>query len=83
MVTLFPVFNLFKGIMIVWIHIYGDMCLFFVWIPERLDPDTSGILTTLCDHSFQCPCVSKWTYLSCQVCRFSIPWYPVSTFYYT
>ncbi|KAJ1443910.1 Zinc finger, UBP-type [Sesbania bispinosa] len=37
---------------------------------ERLDPDTSGILTTLCDHSFQCPCVSKWTYLSCQVCRF-------------
>ncbi|RDY09616.1 BRCA1-associated protein [Mucuna pruriens] len=37
---------------------------------ERLDPDTSGILTTLCDHSFECPCVSKWTYLSCQVCRF-------------
>ncbi|RZB56401.1 BRCA1-associated protein isoform B [Glycine soja] len=37
---------------------------------ERLDPDTSGILTTLCDHSFDCPCVSKWTYLSCQVCRF-------------
>ncbi|KAK7292049.1 hypothetical protein RIF29_07690 [Crotalaria pallida] len=37
---------------------------------ERLDPDTSGILTTLCDHSFQCPCVSKWTYLSCQVCQF-------------
>ncbi|ESW27025.1 hypothetical protein PHAVU_003G167400 [Phaseolus vulgaris] len=37
---------------------------------ERLDPDTSGIITTLCDHSFQCPCVSKWTYLSCQVCQF-------------
>ncbi|KAF7838780.1 BRCA1-associated protein [Senna tora] len=37
---------------------------------ERFDPDTSGILSTLCDHSFQCPCVSKWTYLSCQVCRF-------------
>ncbi|XP_057419385.1 BRAP2 RING ZnF UBP domain-containing protein 1 isoform X2 [Lotus japonicus] len=37
---------------------------------ERLDPDTSGILKTLCDHSFQCPCVSKWTYLSCQVCQF-------------
>ncbi|KAF3453730.1 hypothetical protein FNV43_RR04171 [Rhamnella rubrinervis] len=36
---------------------------------ERLDPDTSGILSTLCDHSFQCPCISKWTYLSCQVCR--------------
>lgn len=37
---------------------------------ERLDPDTSGILSTICDHSFQCPCISKWTYLSCQVCRF-------------
>ncbi|KAJ6296327.1 hypothetical protein OIU76_027096 [Salix suchowensis] len=36
---------------------------------ERLDPDTSGIRSTLCDHSFQCSCTSKWTYLSCQVCR--------------
>ncbi|KAB2618602.1 BRCA1-associated protein-like [Pyrus ussuriensis x Pyrus communis] len=36
---------------------------------ERLDADTGGIASTLCDHSFQCPCISKWTYLSCQVCR--------------
>ncbi|KAL9377150.1 hypothetical protein Peur_031270 [Populus x canadensis] len=36
---------------------------------ERLDPDTSGIRNTLCDHSFQCSCTSKWTHLSCQVCR--------------
>ncbi|CAN4113024.1 unnamed protein product [Withania somnifera] len=36
---------------------------------ERLDQDTSGIQSTLCDHSFQCSCVSKWTYLTCQVCR--------------
>lgn len=36
---------------------------------ERLDPDTSGILNTLCDHSFQCSCTSKWTSLSCMVCR--------------
>ncbi|XP_071724198.1 BRAP2 RING ZnF UBP domain-containing protein 1 [Rutidosis leptorrhynchoides] len=36
---------------------------------ERLDYDTSSIQITLCDHSFQCPCISKWTYLSCQVCR--------------
>lgn len=36
---------------------------------ERLDQDTSGIQSTLCDHSFHCSCVSKWTYLSCQVCR--------------
>ncbi|KAJ7978949.1 BRCA1-associated protein [Quillaja saponaria] len=37
---------------------------------ERLDPDTSGILSTICDHSFQCPCVSKWTFMSCLVCQF-------------
>lgn len=36
---------------------------------ERLDQDTSGIQVTLCDHSFQCSCISKWTYSSCQVCR--------------
>lgn len=37
---------------------------------ERLDQDTSGIQSTFCDHSFLCYCISKWTYLSCQVCRF-------------
>ncbi|XVE54455.1 hypothetical protein DITRI_Ditri03aG0082700 [Diplodiscus trichospermus] len=37
---------------------------------ERLDPDTSGIISTFCDHSFQCSCTLKWTYLSCTVCRF-------------
>ncbi|XP_058105951.1 BRAP2 RING ZnF UBP domain-containing protein 1 [Magnolia sinica] len=37
---------------------------------ERLDQDTSGILTTLCDHSFHCSCISKWTDSSCPVCRF-------------
>ncbi|KAE8654511.1 topless-related protein 4-like [Hibiscus syriacus] len=37
---------------------------------ERLDPDTSGIVSMFCDHSFQCSCPSKWTYLSCTVCRF-------------
>ncbi|KAK2991921.1 hypothetical protein RJ640_006098 [Escallonia rubra] len=36
---------------------------------ERLDQDTSAIQATFCDHSFHCSCVSKWTYLSCQVCR--------------
>lgn len=36
---------------------------------ETLDHDTSAIQITLCDHSFQCSCISKWTYLSCQVCR--------------
>lgn len=37
---------------------------------ERLDQDTSGILSTLCDHSFQCSCISKWTDSSCLVCQF-------------
>ncbi|XP_042481174.1 BRAP2 RING ZnF UBP domain-containing protein 1 isoform X2 [Macadamia integrifolia] len=37
---------------------------------ERLDQDTSGILTTPCDHSFQCSCISKWADSSCLVCRF-------------
>ncbi|XVF88347.1 hypothetical protein PTKIN_Ptkin19aG0043500 [Pterospermum kingtungense] len=37
---------------------------------ERLDPDTSGIISTFCDHSFQCSCTSKWTHLSCTVCQF-------------
>jgi len=55
----------------------------FYWMLERLDPDTSGILTTLCDHSFDCPCVSKWTYLSCQVFRFFIPLNLVCTVYHT
>ncbi|CAH9106781.1 unnamed protein product [Cuscuta europaea] len=37
---------------------------------ERLDLDTSGILTTLCNHSFHCSCISKWTDSSCPVCRY-------------
>ncbi|KAA8541958.1 hypothetical protein F0562_023110 [Nyssa sinensis] len=38
---------------------------------ERLDQDMSGILTTICNHSFHCSCISKWTDSSCPVCRFS------------
>ncbi|KAL6137818.1 hypothetical protein ACLB2K_063107 [Fragaria x ananassa] len=37
---------------------------------ERLDQDTSGILTTICNHSFHCSCISKWTDTSCPVCRY-------------
>ncbi|XP_071702482.1 BRAP2 RING ZnF UBP domain-containing protein 2-like [Rutidosis leptorrhynchoides] len=37
---------------------------------ERLDQDTSGILTTMCNHSFHCSCISKWTDSSCPVCRY-------------
>lgn len=37
---------------------------------ERLDQDISGILTTICNHSFHCSCISKWTDSSCPVCRY-------------
>ncbi|KAI4355792.1 hypothetical protein L6164_004532 [Bauhinia variegata] len=37
---------------------------------ERLDQDTSGILTTICNHSFHCSCISKWEDSSCPVCRY-------------
>ncbi|KAL5207614.1 hypothetical protein ABZP36_032049 [Zizania latifolia] len=37
---------------------------------ERLDQDLGGILTTICNHSFHCSCISKWTDSSCPVCRY-------------
>ncbi|XP_068639869.1 BRAP2 RING ZnF UBP domain-containing protein 2 [Aristolochia californica] len=37
---------------------------------ERLDQELSGILTTICNHSFHCSCISKWTDSSCPVCRY-------------
>uniref|UniRef100_A0A0D6R608 BRCA1-associated protein n=1 Tax=Araucaria cunninghamii TaxID=56994 RepID=A0A0D6R608_ARACU len=37
---------------------------------ERLDQDISGILTTVCNHSFHSSCISKWTDSSCPVCRY-------------
>ncbi|XP_012570182.1 BRAP2 RING ZnF UBP domain-containing protein 2 isoform X2 [Cicer arietinum] len=37
---------------------------------ERLDQDTSGILTTICNHSFHSSCISKWADSSCPVCRY-------------
>ncbi|XP_057834952.2 BRAP2 RING ZnF UBP domain-containing protein 2 isoform X2 [Cryptomeria japonica] len=37
---------------------------------ERLDQHISGILTTVCNHSFHSTCMSKWTDSSCPVCRY-------------
>ncbi|KAL3677529.1 hypothetical protein R1sor_027477 [Riccia sorocarpa] len=37
---------------------------------ERLDQNISGILTTVCNHSFHSSCISKWTDSSCPVCRY-------------
>ncbi|KAG0480042.1 hypothetical protein HPP92_010900 [Vanilla planifolia] len=37
---------------------------------ERLDQEITGIMSTTCDHSFQCSCISKWSNSSCSVCLF-------------
>lgn len=41
------------------------MCL------ERLDTHISGIVTTVCNHTFHSACLSKWADSSCPVCRYS------------
>lgn len=35
---------------------------------ERMD-DTTGLLTTQCQHVFHCACLQKWQSRSCPVCR--------------
>ncbi|KAF4402457.1 hypothetical protein G4B88_012242 [Cannabis sativa] len=37
---------------------------------ERLEQGMGGILTTICNHSFHCSCISNWTDSSCPVCRY-------------
>lgn len=38
---------------------------------ERLDSSSTGVLTTLCNHSFHCSCLRRWEDSSCPVCRFA------------
>lgn len=40
---------------------------------DRLDSATTGLLTTACEHTFHCACISKWSDLqsTCPICRFS------------
>ncbi|KAI3657306.1 hypothetical protein MP638_005007 [Amoeboaphelidium occidentale] len=38
---------------------------------ERMDAAVSGILTTLCHHTFHCHCLRKWSDSRCPVCRYS------------
>lgn len=45
---------------------------------ERLDQDTSGILTTICNHSFHCSCISKWTDSSCPTFFSGMPILPAA-----
>lgn len=54
--------------------------MIYVHVSERLDQDTGGILTTMCNHSFHCSCISNWPDSSCPVrfffsfsCQFSDP----------
>eukprot|EP00127_Corallochytrium_limacisporum_P005874 Clim_evm19s214 gene=Clim_evmTU19s214 len=36
---------------------------------ERLDDQTSGVMTILCNHTYHCRCLSRWNDNSCPVCR--------------
>ncbi|KDO29213.1 hypothetical protein SPRG_19886 [Saprolegnia parasitica CBS 223.65] len=38
---------------------------------DRLDTSVSGVLTTLCNHTFHCDCLFGWEGSSCPVCRYS------------
>ena len=38
---------------------------------DRLDQDVSGVVTTVCAHSFHHACLSKWGDSSCPVCRYT------------
>ncbi|XP_011011849.1 PREDICTED: BRCA1-associated protein-like [Populus euphratica] len=51
------------------LHMLWEMVL-ILHVAERLDQDMGGILTTICNHSFHCSCISKWTDSSCPVCRY-------------
>lgn len=37
---------------------------------EFLDAETSGIVTTICNHTFHCDCLSKWGEATCPCCRY-------------
>ncbi|KAI8895859.1 BRCA1-associated protein 2-domain-containing protein [Globomyces pollinis-pini] len=38
---------------------------------ERMDTSVTGILTSLCHHTFHCSCIMRWGDTTCPVCRFS------------
>ena len=38
---------------------------------DRLDQDVSGVVTTVCSHSFHAACLSGWGDSSCPVCRYT------------
>lgn len=38
---------------------------------ERMDSDTTGLITTPCQHTFHCQCLDQWKNSKCPVCRHS------------
>lgn len=38
---------------------------------ERMDSDTTGLITIPCQHTFHCSCLDKWKNSQCPVCRYS------------
>lgn len=38
---------------------------------ERMDSDTTGLITIPCQHTFHCECLEKWKNSRCPVCRYS------------
>lgn len=38
---------------------------------ERMDSETTGLITIPCQHTFHCQCLDKWKNSHCPVCRFS------------
>ncbi|GMM58137.1 Etp1 protein [Maudiozyma humilis] len=38
---------------------------------ERMDAQTTGLITIPCQHTFHCRCLDKWKNSRCPVCRFS------------
>lgn len=38
---------------------------------ERLDARLSGLITVLCQHTFHCDCLERWTDSRCPVCRYA------------
>ncbi|CCK69664.1 Etp1p KNAG_0C05660 [Huiozyma naganishii CBS 8797] len=38
---------------------------------ERMDSETTGLITIPCQHTFHCQCLNRWKNSKCPVCRYS------------
>jgi BRCA1-associated protein len=39
---------------------------------DRMDSTASGLFTTLCQHTFHCHCIMRWSDSTCPVCRYCL-----------